>query len=94
VTGVSEAGFGRALRAFRLTNPLQGPMPTALKLVPPNPWPGDATRGDAQCDPHDLCKGHGSCGGDHVCRVSGALPEGSGCGNGHEDRESERGGKR
>jgi uncharacterized heparinase superfamily protein len=45
VTGVSEAGFGRALKAFRLTNPLQGPTPTALKLVPPNPWPGDATRG-------------------------------------------------
>ncbi len=42
---MSEAGFGRALRAFRLAGPLQGAAPSSLILVPPNPWPGDATRG-------------------------------------------------
>jgi cysteine-rich repeat protein len=43
---------------------------------------GDPVRGDALCDPHDACKGTGSCAA-HVCRVSGALPEGSACGSGH-----------
>ena len=45
MTSNSEAGFGRALRAFRLPGSLQKQAPTALLLVPPNPWPGDATRG-------------------------------------------------
>ena len=45
MTGVSEAGFGRALKGFRLASPLRGAAPSALTLVPPNPWPGDATRG-------------------------------------------------
>ena len=39
---MSEAGFGRAIRAFR---PLKSAAPSALLVVPPNPWPGDATRG-------------------------------------------------
>jgi len=45
VTGLREAGLGRALRGFRFASPLQGQTPSALTLVPPNPWPGDATRG-------------------------------------------------
>jgi len=45
VTSNSEAGFGRALRAFRLPGSLQKQAPSSLLLVPPNPWPGDATRG-------------------------------------------------
>jgi uncharacterized heparinase superfamily protein len=45
VTGVSEAGLGRALLGFRFSSPLKGAAPSALTLVPPNPWPGDATRG-------------------------------------------------
>jgi uncharacterized heparinase superfamily protein len=39
---MSEAGFGRAIRAFR---PLKSAAPSSLLVVPPNPWPGDATRG-------------------------------------------------
>jgi len=42
---VSDAGFGRAFRALRFASPLQGMTAAALTLVPPNPWPGDATRG-------------------------------------------------
>lgn len=42
MTGTSEAGLGRAIRAFR---PLKAAAPSALLLVPPNPWPGDAQRG-------------------------------------------------
>jgi uncharacterized heparinase superfamily protein len=43
---MSEAGLGRAIRAFRFaTGPLNGAPPASLLLVPPNPWPGDATRG-------------------------------------------------
>jgi uncharacterized heparinase superfamily protein len=45
MTGVDDAGFGRALRAFRFAGALHGPAPSALSIVPPNPWPGDATRG-------------------------------------------------
>lgn len=45
MTGVSEAGFGRALKGFRFPSPLKGAPPSELILVPPNPWPGDATRG-------------------------------------------------
>lgn len=45
MTGLSDAGIGRAIKALRLPGPLQGPTPTALTLVPPNPWPGDAQRG-------------------------------------------------
>ncbi len=45
MTGVSEAGFGRATRAFRLLSPLKGAAPSSLLIVPPNPWPGDAQRG-------------------------------------------------
>lgn len=45
MTGASEAGFGRAFRAFRLPGSLQKQAPTGLLMVPPNPWPGDATRG-------------------------------------------------
>ncbi len=45
MTGVDEAGFGRAFRAFRIAGALSGPAPSALAVVPPNPWPGDATRG-------------------------------------------------
>ncbi len=45
--GVSEEGFGRALRAIRLAGPLRGPSSAGLTLVPSNPWPGDAARGRA-----------------------------------------------
>jgi uncharacterized heparinase superfamily protein len=45
VTGVSEAGFGRAIRAFRFPSALKGAAPSSLLIVPPNPWPGDAQRG-------------------------------------------------
>jgi uncharacterized heparinase superfamily protein len=47
VLGVSEEGFGRALRAIRLAGPLQRAASGGLTLVPSNPWPGDATRGRA-----------------------------------------------
>jgi uncharacterized heparinase superfamily protein len=45
VTGTGEAGLGRAIRAFRLPGPLKAAAPSALLIVPPNPWPGDAQRG-------------------------------------------------
>jgi uncharacterized heparinase superfamily protein len=45
VTGVGDAGFGRAFRAFRFTSSLRNAVPASLTIVPPNPWPGDAIRG-------------------------------------------------
>jgi uncharacterized heparinase superfamily protein len=42
---MSEAGLGRTLRGFRFPSPIKSPAPSALILVPPNPWPGDAVRG-------------------------------------------------
>jgi uncharacterized heparinase superfamily protein len=46
VTSVSDAGFGRAFRALRLSG-AQAAQPASLIVVPPNPWPGDASRGRA-----------------------------------------------
>lgn len=43
--------------------------------------PADPLRGDAHCDPHDRCKGHGVCGEDHLCSTSGALATGVSCGD-------------
>ena len=45
--------------------------------------PSDAKRGDAHCDPHDPCKGHGSCGSDFRCSLSAPLPSGTDCGSGN-----------
>ena len=45
--------------------------------------PSDPRRGDAHCDPHDACKGRGSCGSDFRCTLSGALPSGADCGGGN-----------
>jgi uncharacterized heparinase superfamily protein len=47
VTQGGDAGFGRALRAFRFAGSLKRAAPASLLLVPPNPWPGDAARGRA-----------------------------------------------
>lgn len=47
MTGTGEAGIGRALRALGLGGSLERGAPASLALVPPNPWPGDATRGRA-----------------------------------------------
>ena len=45
--GAGEAPIGRALRALGIGVPAERGAPTELTLVPPNPWPGDATRGRA-----------------------------------------------
>ena len=45
--GMGEAPIGRALRALGLGGSVDRGAPTELSLVPPNPWPGDATRGRA-----------------------------------------------
>jgi uncharacterized heparinase superfamily protein len=45
--GIGEAPIGRALRALGLGGSVDRGAPTQLSLVPPNPWPGDATRGRA-----------------------------------------------
>jgi uncharacterized heparinase superfamily protein len=47
MTSMSEAGLGRALRAFRFTGSVQNAVPASLIVIPPNPWPGDAMRGRA-----------------------------------------------
>ena len=44
--------------------------------------PSDKDRGDAHCDPHDPCKGTGTCGADFACHLSGALAPGAPCGDG------------
>jgi uncharacterized heparinase superfamily protein len=45
MNGIAESGIGRAFRGLRLPGPLQGPPPSELTFVPPNPWPGDSSRG-------------------------------------------------
>ncbi|HLG86502.1 MAG TPA: heparinase II/III family protein [Alphaproteobacteria bacterium] len=45
--GLGEAPIGRALRALGLAGAADRDTPTELSVVPPNPWPGDATRGRA-----------------------------------------------
>ena len=45
--GLGEAPIGRALRALGLSSAAERETPTELSVVPPNPWPGDATRGRA-----------------------------------------------
>lgn len=49
--------------------------------------PSDLKRGDAHCDPHDPCKGHGSCGADFRCTLSAAPPTGADCGSGNLCRD-------
>jgi len=47
MVSTGEAGIGRALRALGLRAAGERGAPASLTLVPPNPWPGDATRGRA-----------------------------------------------
>jgi len=49
--------------------------------------PNDPVRGNAHCDPHDACKGKGTCGFDHICALGAGLPDGEDCGNGHICRD-------
>lgn len=41
---------------------------------------GDPVRGDAKCDPHDVCKGHGVCSSGHRCTLDNPTPTGELCG--------------
>jgi uncharacterized heparinase superfamily protein len=47
VTAIGDAGFGRRFLGLGIGGPRPGAGPVALIVVPPNPWPGDATRGRA-----------------------------------------------